>query len=199
MGSIESYVQRISREAGKKVQVDFSRFNALEIPFEERQSVRDVLTELLKKVVNTSIESPRERKTAGKTPTALIQLLSIKSTEKAYEFTLRDDGKGMSMLNKPAEEAMLALPESENSNGNMHNSANGLVLNQQFFGMHKDNENNSLSTDFVAVESKVKKMGGKIHAFSQRGEFTEFYISLPNKNSKTAKDKPIIINRKEQK
>ncbi|MCB9066297.1 MAG: PAS domain-containing protein [Calditrichae bacterium] len=199
LGSIESYVQRISREAGKKVQVDFSRFNALEIPFEERQSVRDVLTELLKKVVNTSIESPRERKTAGKTPTALIQLLSIKSTEKAYEFTLRDDGKGMSMLNKPAEEAMLALPESENSNGNMHNSANGLVLNQQFFGMHKDNENNSLSTDFVAVESKVKKMGGKIHAFSQRGEFTEFYISLPNKNSKTAKDKPIIINRKEQK
>jgi len=185
MKSIENYVYRISQEAGKKVQLDFSQFDALALPFEKRRTIRDILVELLQNLVHKSIESPEERENAGKSPTGLIQLITIKETNSSYEFAVRDDGRGIKMLEQPVSENVIISDNGEFVLNNMNNNANALDLIIESFSEDNSNKISDIDSEFKVVESKVKKVKGKINAFSQQGEYCEFYISLPKNERKS--------------
>ncbi len=185
MKSIENYVYRISQEAGKKVQLDFSQFDALALPFEERRAIRDILVELLQNLVQKSIESPQERENAGKSPTGLIQLITIKDTDQNYEFAIRDDGRGIKMLEQHGNENVLLSNNGEYIPNNLNNNGKALDLIIDTFSGVNSNELSSIEPEFKVAESKVKKLKGKINAFSQHGEYCEFYISLPKNEKKT--------------
>ncbi len=183
--SIENYVHRVSMEAGKQVQLDTSQFNVLSIPFDDRKVTRDILVELFNALIHHSIEFPSQRKAEGKSPTGLIKLLTVNDTPDLFEFIVRDDGGGLKVLEGERPRTTTALQNGANSTDNSQNHPPALILNEKLFPKHKPIENKYLENDLKVVESKIQKIGGKINAFSQDGEYSEFYISLP-KNEKNA-------------
>lgn len=183
--SIENYVHRVSMEAGKQVQLDTSQFNVLSIPFEDRKITRDILVELFNALIHHSIEFPSRRKAEGKSPTGLIKLLTVNDTPELFEFIVRDDGGGLKVLEGDRPKTTTALQNGANFTDNSQNYPHALILNEKLFPKHKPIENKYLENDLKVVESKIQKIGGKINAFSQDGEYSEFYISLP-KNEKNS-------------
>ena len=155
------------------------------LPFEERRAIRDILVELLQNLVQKSIESPQERENAGKSPTGLIQLITIKDTDQNYEFAIRDDGRGIKMLEQHGNENVLLSNNGEYIPNNLNNNGKALDLIIDTFSGVNSNELSSIEPEFKVAESKVKKLKGKINAFSQHGEYCEFYISLPKNEKKT--------------
>jgi PAS domain S-box-containing protein len=195
LGAIESYAKRIGRESGKRLQLDFSNFDAIEIPYDTRQILRDVLTDMLQNIIQNDIELPAERKANGKSATAKIQLISVKSDKEAYEFILRDDGKYMMATNQHNGSGLLALPggQSAVTTAEDVNQTNELMLNSQFFETDKAEIPVAFEDRFAQLGEKIKKMGGEIHAFTQNGEYNEYYIRLKRKNIQEEKsDSPII-------
>jgi PAS domain S-box-containing protein len=197
LGAIESYAKRIGRESGKRLQLDFSNFDAIDIPYETRQTLREVLTDMLQNIIQNDIELPAERKANGKSATAKIQVISVKNDEESYEFILRDDGKHMMAINSKNGNGLLALPGTSPAAvpAEELRHSDELMLNNHFFESDKSKLLTSFEDRFTQLGEKIKKSGGEIHAFTQNGEYNEYYIRLKRKNIHNKKnDSPIIAS-----
>lgn len=87
-------VEEISRSHGVNAIMQYAHFDLESVPARSSQAIVDVLTQLLRNAVAHGIESPEERRNAGKPDKGRIYLAS-RHNSKYYCFSVQDDGRGL--------------------------------------------------------------------------------------------------------
>jgi iron only hydrogenase large subunit-like protein/signal transduction histidine kinase len=138
-----------------------------------RRQLKQMLVQLIRNAVQHGLESPSERKAAGKSEQGTITL-HITQDDHDIHIKLADDGKGIDFerIRKKALNLRLIKEEA---------SQNKDILVQTMFtrGFSSDEADGSNDTGLNLVYNKARELNGSIKVQSQPGKGTAFTITIP--------------------
>lgn len=169
---IKRLVDAVSKDLGKKVQLDYERFSTRDIPRRDRKRVRDILVQLVRNSLAHGIEEPERRSASGKTPEGKLVLMSRKSKD-CLSLILRDDGGGIDFQ---ALGAALRLPADTPKNRILEEVLSQQIstANTETRGLHAGR-----GVGLGLVKSLVQELRGSLLVRTRKGAFCEFEIQLP--------------------
>ena len=184
--SMQNYVKQISADSGKKIELVLKDFNTNIIPYKYRLLVREVLIQLIRNSVAHGIENEDERKLSGKPQKGTITISCCEENEK-FCFSAMDDGRGIDLA-----KLVEKLKNSKRWDDKKLASLSDKEIAQMIFesGVSTNDTVTKISGRGVgldAVKSKIEKYKGEIELNYKKGEFCQFNIKLPFKDSKEKK------------
>ena len=171
------YVFTIASELGKLVRITIEGAEN-EIDKNLIESLSEVFLHMIRNSIDHGIESPEDRKRAGKDETGLISIKCMRESG-SMKVTIKDDGRGIDIeairkkiieQNIVSKEAAASLNEEELLN----------YIFQSGFSMAKtltDLSGRGVGMD--AVKNNIERMKGSIAIQTIAGEGTTFNISVP--------------------
>ena len=170
-------VQRMARDAGKQVSlaVDGGEIQA-DVTLLER--LREPLIHLLRNSIAHGIESPEERRAAGKPEAGKIRVAASAFKER-LQLTIGDDGRGidpgpirtfLEEDRKMDPEAVASMPESE---------VLRTILEPDYSSMETTTDIAGRGVGMSVVAQAVEHMGGSLQIRSEMGKGSEFVVSMP--------------------
>ena len=175
--SMQNYLKQISTDAGKKIDLDLSNFNANIIPYKYRLLVKEVLIQLIRNSVAHGIEDLKEREIMGKPQKGTIALRCSEEGDMFY-FSVWDDGHGID-----TDKLLKKIKKDKRWNTKQIDKLTKRQIAETIFdsGVTTGEEITMLSGRGVgldAVKSKIKKYSGSIELSYEKGKFCQFSINL---------------------
>jgi two-component system chemotaxis sensor kinase CheA len=170
-------VRDLSQELGKQVMVEVES-GEVEIDREMIEVVRDPLVHLIRNAVDHGIETPAERRAAGKREIGLLQI-SARQTGSEIRIGIIDDGSGIDG-DKLVEKAIAAgLLTAEEAKLLTVRERNALICEP---GLSTAKEITAVSGRGVGmdvVRSNIEKIGGSLVIDSTPGSGTRMMLNVP--------------------
>lgn len=170
-------VRDLAKELNKKVNLEI--FGAeTELDRTVIDEIGDPLVHLLRNSIDHGVESPDERKKAGKPEEGTVQLKSYHSGNHVF-IEVRDDGNGINkdrVLNKALEKGIVSQVTADSlSDRQIYELlfASGLSTADQI----SDISGRGVGLD--VVKTKIESLGGSVSVDSSPGQGTTFLIQLP--------------------
>jgi len=176
--AVESNVQRLSGELNKKVQLSYDRFEPADIPEQHRKMLKDILIQLTRNSLAHGIETPEERKSAGKPETGRVEIVSEKTPD-ALRIYFRDDGRGLQLekLRRKAIESGRYQPEEVEKWDAQ--AVASIIFMPGISTAEATTLNAGRGVGMDIIRQKVQSLGGEVTVSFQSGAFCEFAITLP--------------------
>ncbi|MFZ5628333.1 MAG: ATP-binding protein [Spirochaetota bacterium] len=176
--AVDSNVQKLSGELNKKAQLSFDRFEPAHIPEQHRKLLKDILIQLTRNSLAHGIETPDERKAAGKPEAGKVELASEKAAD-GLRIYFRDDGRGLQLdkLRRKAIESGRHKPE-EVDKWDAQTVA-GMIFVPGISTADATTLNAGRGVGMDIIQQKVESLGGKVDVRFETGTFCEFAITLP--------------------
>jgi len=172
LGSLPRLVRDLGRKAGKE-----SRFIISGGDIRADKRITDLLTEplthLIRNALDHGIETPEERRRAGKEPQGLITL-AIDSEEDYLVFTVSDDGRGIRREDIVAEAVRQGLPEDPGADILHYLAQPGFSTCSEVSSL----SGRGLGLDLISRRI-TKEAGGKLSMETREGLGTSFIIRIP--------------------
>ena len=171
------YVFTIASELGKQVKIKIEGAEN-EIDKNLIESLSEVFLHMIRNSIDHGIETPEERRAAGKNETGLLTIRCIRESGN-MKITIADDGKGINIegirtkiVDKGlvSKEAAAALSEEELIN---------FIFQSGFSTAEKISNVSGRGVGMDAVKSNIERMKGSIAIQTTSGEGTVFTISVP--------------------
>lgn len=142
------------------------------------EKIRDPLVHLLRNAVDHGVESPEERKAAGKSETAIIRLCAFQE-EGHIVILLDDDGRGIdtgAVRDASVQKGLIAADDAARL-------ADAEIMNLIFLsGVSTTETANEISGRGVGldvVKANIEALGGSVRVESKVGQGAKFTIILP--------------------
>ncbi len=172
---VKRLVRDLSQKSGKQAELVIAG-EGTEIDKTVIDGLGDPLMHMVRNALDHGIESPDERKAAGKTPIAKV---ALKAYHQAGHMVIEisDDGRGLSrekILRKAREKGMI----SENatpSDAEVHH----LIFEPGFSTAEKVTDISGRGVGMDVVKKNILKMRGRVEITTEPGKGTTFYIKLP--------------------
>ena len=176
--AVDSNVQKLATELGKKADLDFDKFSPEHIPAAHRKLMKDILIQLTRNSLSHGLESPADRKAAGKDETGKI-VLTTRKTGSGTEVLFRDDGRGLQIdkLRKKAIESGKYTAE-EVAQWDAGRVA-GVIFIPGISTADETTMNAGRGIGMDIIQEKVNSIGGKVELSFEGGKYCEFKIYLP--------------------
>jgi two-component system chemotaxis sensor kinase CheA len=168
--------QKAATDLGKKVRLEFPEFDALALKQGPRRVIKEILLQLVRNSVYHGIETPQERRSAGKDEEGIISL-SITVPKDEISIRFQDDGQGLDFdkIRKKAEELYI-LKKGEEKDTNA-------ILKAIFAPGFTTAENGGLHAGrgigLDLVKDRVRTLKGSIKLQTKPGKGTVFNIFIP--------------------
>lgn len=176
--SFPKIVRDLSRNLGKEADLRVAGGDA-EVDKRILEGLKDPLIHLVRNAVDHGIESPRDRRAAGKTEKGEITL-SVSSVERGrVEVTLADNGRGIdprALRERAVKSGLITGAEARLMSDE---AALMLVFQSGLSTSSIITEVSGRGLGMAIVREGVENMGGRISATSVPGKGTVFSISLP--------------------
>ncbi|MBE3549678.1 MAG: chemotaxis protein CheA [Brockia lithotrophica] len=170
-------VRDLARELGKEVEF-VTRGEETELDRTVIDEIGDPLVHLLRNAVDHGIETPEERRAAGKPPVGRIELVAYPSGSHVY-IEVQDDGRGISrerVLRKAVERGLVRPEEAEALDDE---AAHQFLFYPGFTTKDDVSDVSGRGVGLDAVKNKIESLGGSVSVFSREGRGTLFRIQLP--------------------
>jgi two-component system, chemotaxis family, sensor kinase CheA len=176
---IQQACVRTAEKLGKKVAMQGQNLAAEVVPDALKQTMTDVLVQLVRNALAHGIETPAQRLAANKPETGRIQV-QWASVEGGHELLFRDDGHGLDFesirtravaLNRLSAQAAAALDPRQLA---------GFIFEPGFSTAAKTNDTAGFGVGLDVVMAAVKRVGGKIAVGTQPGQYTQFRVRFPS-------------------
>lgn len=177
--AVESNVQKLATETNKKAELSYDGFEPDHIPAAHRKLLKDILIQLTRNSLAHGIETPEDRKKAGKNEVGKIQLATRK-TGTGIELTFRDDGRGLlidKLRRKAAESGKYSAEEVAKWDAG---TVAGVIFIPGISTAEQTTMNAGRGIGMDIIKEKVDSLGGKIELSFEAGKFCEFKIFLPD-------------------
>ncbi len=170
-------VRDLARELGKKVRLELV---GEEIEFDKAvlQAVGEPLVHLVRNALDHGLEPPEERRKVGKPEEGLLVLRAGREGTKVF-LEVADDGAGVDLeaVREKAVERGLVAPEKA-----LHLTPEEVLEFLFVPGFSTSPRVSAVSGRGVgldAVRAVVRRMGGEVHLFTERGAGTRVVLELP--------------------
>lgn len=176
--TLDSMVQRLSEDLGKKIVSDFTT-EIEELP--HLNELKNSLIHLIRNSVDHGIEDPFERISLNKEETALLSLTIKKRKDKGIDIIVKDDGQGINysaLERKAREKGFLQAGEKAD-----HRRLLNFIFKSGFSSKSDVTEISGRGVGLDVVKEDVKKLGGTIGVSSKAGQGSNFTIHLPPQRS----------------
>jgi chemotaxis protein histidine kinase CheA len=182
--AIANLVENLSKDLGKEVEFNFSRFNSSSIPYSYQQVVREFLIILVRFSILYCFEKPDERRSANKSPMGTLEIETF-SSSRTFGFRLRHDGRLIRierLLQKSIENTEAEILEEKNS---VQDQLGTEVIRLLFMpttatsSFSEAEYSQEIFNDMELAKKKLKMHRGKIKIIFTSENYCEYTISLP--------------------
>ena len=165
----------VSRKAGKKVNLTIEG-EETELDKTVIQQIGDPLVHMIRNAIDHGIETPEERRAAGKPETGEVHLAAGHRNGNVV-IEIRDDGKGLDAqkLIAKAIERGIVQPGEELTDQQAYN----LIFAPGFSTAEKVTDISGRGVGMDVVRRNIEQLRGKVEITSQKGKGTTFTIHLP--------------------
>ncbi|WP_456469416.1 chemotaxis protein CheW [Archaeoglobus sp.] len=170
-------VRDLARKLGKKVEFVMEGLDT-ELDRTVLDEISDPLIHLVRNAVDHGIESPEERKAAGKSEVGRIRLAAWREKNNII-IELEDDGRGLDVekiKQKAVEKGIITPAEAESMS---EDELKMLIFAPGFSTKDKATEISGRGVGMDVVKTTVEKLGGSVRISSKKGEGTKIRIHLP--------------------
>ena len=172
---LQRVVRQVADETGKRARVEFSGVDA-ELDRNVLERMTAPLEHLLRNAVAHGIETPEQRRQAGKAETGRIDV-SLTREGPQLVIELRDDGRGLDIdaIRRKAVERGLMPADAEVD----ERSVAQFIFEPGFSTAREVTQVAGRGVGMDVVAAEVKQLGGTLELDSERGRGTRFVIRLP--------------------
>lgn len=178
VSDFEQLANRIGRDKGKKVVLEYNNFNPGLIPAEKQTSIRDIVLQLLRNSVVHGIEPPDERKLVNKGETGRITL-TTQAAGKLVNVFVRDDGRGIDLETIRIRAISSGVWTEEEITAWDKTKLISLIFEDRFSTAEKTDVDAGRGIGMSAVKRILKDIGGNLGIKFVPGQYCEFRISVP--------------------
>jgi len=167
--------KKVADEIGKKVKL-ISNFDSSLFKDEQKQTVREILIQLIRNSVYHGIEDPDERVMAAKDETGNITLEAAKEKDNVI-INLTDDGRGIDfgkIRDKALKHNLLNEKDSHDQSKLIK-----VLFSPNFSTASSIDEHAGRGVGLDLVKDRVRELGGAIKVGSKKGKGTTFVLSIP--------------------
>lgn len=167
-------VRDLARQAGKKAQLKLSgQETSMDKHLIER--LKDPLLHLVRNALSHGVETPEERRVAGKPEEATIELTAAMAGDSAV-MGVRDDGRGIDReaVARKAREAGLTAPDKLDEGAILD-----ILCASGFSTREEADVASGRGMGLAVVASAVRELGGTLALESEAGQWTLFTLRLP--------------------
>jgi two-component system chemotaxis sensor kinase CheA len=170
-------VRDVAAKCGKKVEL-VTAGEETELDRSVIEEISDPLVHILRNAVDHGIESPEERRAAGKPETGLITVTAWNQETYIY-LSVKDDGKGIdteTLRRKAVERGLVSREVAEAT------SDDGVLQYIFFAGLSTAKQLSDVSGRGVGmdiVRTNIERLNGQVTVQSKQGRGSEFIIQLP--------------------
>jgi len=170
-------VRDLARKLGKKVEFIMEGLET-ELDRTVLDEMSDPLVHLVRNAVDHGIETPEERKAAGKRETGRIKLTAWREKNNII-IELEDDGRGIDVekiRQKAIERGIISQLEADSMS---EEELKMLVFHPGFSTKDEATEVSGRGVGMDVVKTTVERLGGSVRIFSEKGKGTRIRIHLP--------------------
>ncbi|MCW7493961.1 chemotaxis protein CheA [Leptospira sp. 2 VSF19] len=174
---MERLVRDTAKKTGKQVRLVISGEDT-EIDKSIIEEMYDPLVHILRNAIDHGLETPEERKEAGKQPQGIIQLTATQSGKEVW-IEVKDDGKGLSrekILNKAISLGLLGRSDAENLEDK---DVWEFLFHPGFSTAKEITDLSGRGVGLDVVRKNVTTLKGFVDVFSIYGQGTTFLIRVP--------------------
>ncbi|USG67946.1 chemotaxis protein CheA [Brevibacillus ruminantium] len=170
-------IRDLAKELNKKVNLDIYGAET-ELDRTVIDEIGDPLVHLLRNSLDHGVESPAERKQAGKPEEGTIQLRAFHSGNHVF-IEVKDDGAGINkdkVLKKALERGIVSQAQAETL---ADRQIFELLFSSGFSTADTISDISGRGVGLDVVKTKIESLGGNVSVDSVRGQGTTFLIQLP--------------------
>ena len=174
---LENTIALEAMNLGKKVRCDIPQTD-IAIDKVILEELGDILMHLIRNALDHGLETPAERRAAGKSEEGCVSINCVRET-KHIELRISDDGRGLD-YDKIREKAIKLYPERADEIQKMSDKELSQFLFQSGFSTKdKVTELSGRGVGLDVVWANVEKIKGKIKIESEKGKGTTFILHFP--------------------
>ncbi|MBI1686898.1 chemotaxis protein CheA [Caulobacter hibisci] len=168
-------VREVASMTGKQARLVMDGENT-EVDKTVIERLADPITHMLRNAIDHGLESPEERKAAGKNPEGVVRLAALHRSGRIV-IEVQDDGKGINRerVHSIAVKKGLISPELQLTDEEIDN----LIFLPGFSTADKISDVSGRGVGMDVVKRSVQALGGRISITSRPGQGSTFSLSLP--------------------
>ncbi|MDG2528883.1 chemotaxis protein CheA [Caulobacter endophyticus] len=168
-------VREVASMTGKQARLVMDGENT-EVDKTVIERLSDPITHMLRNAIDHGLESPEERKAAGKNPEGVVKLAALHRSGRIV-IEVSDDGKGINRerVHSIAIKKGLISPELQLTDEEIDN----LIFLPGFSTADKISDVSGRGVGMDVVKRSVQALGGRISITSRPGQGSTFTLSLP--------------------
>ena len=176
-GALPRLVRDLSAELGKHVLVDLEGGN-VELDREMIETIRDPVTHLIRNAIDHGIETPAQRRAAGKREIGLLTL-SAHQSGNTIAIVVSDDGRGLDEEKIAAKAQATGLVTPAERAALTREKILQLIFKPGFSTADSVSNVSGRGVGLDVVRQNLEKVGGSIAVSSQPGVGTLFTLQIP--------------------
>jgi two-component system, chemotaxis family, sensor kinase CheA len=177
-GLLSKLVRDLCRDQGKEADLTI-RGDEVTIDKRILEQLKDPLIHLLRNCIDHGIETPEERRRAGKPPRAAIVLTVSPVNSNQVEISVSDDGAGIDVEKVKAAAGRRGVVAPAASDHLDESAALALVFETDVSTSPMITQLSGRGLGLAIVREKAEKLGGRVAIESHRGSGTTLRMTLP--------------------
>ncbi|HEX7240063.1 MAG TPA: chemotaxis protein CheA, partial [Longimicrobiaceae bacterium] len=181
VGQVFDRFPRLVRDAARSLgkRVDFV-IEGKEIEFDRSMldEIGDPIVHLLRNSLDHGVESPGERRAAGKPETGTLRLLAARERSQVI-IRVEDDGRGIDRARVLAKAVSSGILPAEGAAALPDEEVYRLLTRPGFSTAEKITDVSGRGVGLDVVATRVRALGGTLEIASERGRGTSFTLRLP--------------------
>jgi len=177
-GLLSKLVRDLCRDQGKEAELTI---RGEEVTIDKRilEQLKDPLVHLLRNCIDHGIETPEQRRRAGKPPRAAITLTVSPLNSTQVEISVSDDGVGIDVEKVKAAAGKRGLATPNTMDQLSDSAALALVFETDVSTSPMITRVSGRGLGLAIVREKAEKLGGRVAIESRRGFGTTIRMTLP--------------------
>ncbi|MDO5686676.1 MAG: ATP-binding protein [Neisseria sp.] len=174
-----NFAADIAERNRKSVTLSCNGMSDARLDERQRELVKEISVQFLRNAIVHGIETPAERRTAGKAETGQVQLLLVRNDQHSADLIVEDDGGGID-FDKIREKARQSGRYSAEEIATWdEKQIFGLIFNSGFSTAEHAGEDAGRGVGLDIVKDRIRKLNGKLKVASSPGQYTRFTINFP--------------------